>query len=145
MFNTKTIALLLIITSISKSFQLTINCDYNESPAALTGRLKWKLVQGPHTPFSPYGCVLTQLKIKSKLLVRNVTGTHLYGKSNENVKTLKIIGGGIVSSSGGNASSDKVLTSVCEIILIFAKFGYSLINLTIWNRNSSSTILTFRW
>lgn len=138
MFNGKTIALLLIIASIPKSFQLTINCAYRESPSIAIGRLKWKIVEGPHTPFSPYGCVLTQLRIKSKLLVRNVTGTHLDGRSNDDVRTLKIIGGGIIASSGGSANSSKVL-SFCEIIP--AGIGSIFPNieaLTVWRSNLKS-------
>lgn len=108
MFSTKILTAFLILISISKSLQLTINCDYNKSPSITTSRLKWKLGN------ELYGCVLTKLNIKSKLVVKDVQGTHLDGKSNKDVKALKIIGGGIISSTG-NESSDNVL-SVCEVI-----------------------------
>lgn len=131
MFKTKILTVFLIIISISKSLQLTVNCDYNNSPSTATGRIKWKLVK------DPYSCTVTTLRVKSKLLVDGVTGTHLNGKSNADVKALKIIGGGVVSSSG-NSSSDKVL-SVCEIIP--AGIGSVFPNieaLTVWRSNLKS-------
>ncbi|KAJ6636799.1 Leucine-rich repeat-containing protein 15 [Pseudolycoriella hygida] len=131
MFRTKILTVFLIFISISKSLQLAINCDYNKSPSVSTGRIKWKLVN------EPYACVLTTLHVRSKLVVRNVTGTHAPGQSNRDVKAVKIIGGGIISSKG-NSSSDKVL-SVCEIIP--AGIGSTFPNveaLTVWRSNLRS-------
>ncbi|XP_037036581.1 leucine-rich repeat-containing protein egg-6-like [Bradysia coprophila] len=128
MSNTKILALFLIIASISKSLQLTINCDYNKSPSVTNGRLKYKLVK------EPYSCVLSTLNIKSKLLVQSVTGKHLDKNKNDDVKALKIIGGGIISSTG-KESSDNVL-SVCEVIP--AGIGSVFRNieaLTVWRSN----------
>ncbi len=128
MFTTKILTVFLVIISITKSLQLTINCDYNTSPSVSTGRLKWKLVK------DPYSCVLTTLNIKSKLLVRSITGKHLDGKKNDDVRALKIIGGGIISSLG-NESSDQVL-SVCETIPSGIGSVFRNIEaLTVWRSN----------
>lgn len=131
MFNTQILTAFLIIISISQSLQLTINCDYSKSSAITNGRLKFKLVN------DPYACVLTKLNIKSKLVVKNFTGKHVDGKTNDDVKALKIIGGGIISSHG-NASSDKVM-SVCEVIPDGIGTVYPNIEaLTVWRSNLKS-------
>lgn len=125
---TKILTVFLIVISISKSLQLTVNCDYNKSPSVITTRLNWKLVT------EPYSCLVTTLNIKSKLLVRNVTGKHLDGKTNNDVKALKIIGGGIIPSTG-NENTDQVM-SVCEVIPDgIGTFFPNIEALTVWRSN----------
>lgn len=108
MCKTKYLIAVLIFISISKSLQLTVHCEYKNSSSVSNGPLNWEIVK------DTYACVIETLDVKSKLYVTNITGTHINGYTNGNVRALKIIGGGTVTSDG-NTNSDEII-SRCEII-----------------------------
>lgn len=77
MFSTKTLTVFLLAVFVSKSIQVTVDCEF-------TIIKRWKVVT------NSYGCLIDTLDIKSKLTVTNATGTHVQGKTNSDVKALKI-------------------------------------------------------
>lgn len=78
MFSTKTLTVFLLTIFVSKSIQISVDCDYKILK-------RWKIIE------DSYSCLISTLDVKSKLTVTNALGTHLQGKTNSDVKALKIV------------------------------------------------------